>query len=142
MFSQPKRRRRPEWLTRISSALPLMPRQKPAGHYAQACRHGNLIFVSGQLPISLEGKALSDKSFEDQTRQAIVNMLSIVKAAGSGPDRVLKVTAFIVGIENWPSFNAVYAEMFGPYKPARSVVPVPALHHGCLIELDAIAARG
>jgi 2-iminobutanoate/2-iminopropanoate deaminase len=115
---------------------------KPAGHYAQACCHGNLIFVSGQLPISLEGKALSDKSFEDQARQAIVNMLSIVKAAGSSPDRVLKVTAFIVGIENWPPFNAVYAEMFGPYKPARSVVPVPALHHGCLIELDAIAARG
>jgi 2-iminobutanoate/2-iminopropanoate deaminase len=115
---------------------------KPAGHYAQACCHGNLIFVSGQLPISLEGKALSDKSFEDQARQAIVNMLSIVKAAGSGPDRVLKVTAFIVGIENWPPFNAVYAEMFGPHKPARSVVPVPALHHGCLIELDAIAARG
>ena len=114
---------------------------KPAGHYSQACCHGNLVFVSGQLPISPEGKVLSDKSFEDQARQAIANMLSIVKAAGSGPDRVLKVTAFIVGIENWPSFNGVYAELLGAYKPARSVVPVPALHHGCLIELEAIAAR-
>ena len=115
---------------------------KPAGHYSQACAHGDLVFVSGQLPINLQGKALSDKSFEDQARQAIANMLSIAKAAGCGPDRVLKVTAFIVGIENWPSFNAVYAEIFGAYKPARSVVPVPALHHGCLIEIEAIATRG
>jgi reactive intermediate/imine deaminase len=114
---------------------------KPAGHYSQGSAHKDLVFVSGQLPINLEGRVLSDKSFQDQARQAIANMLSIVKAAGSGPDRVLKVTAFIVGIENWPSFNGVYAEIFGAYKPARSVVPVPALHHGCLIELEAIAAR-
>ncbi len=114
---------------------------KPAGHYSQACCHGALVFVSGQLPVSLEGKALSDHTFEEQAHQAIANMLSIVKAAGSGPDRVLKVTAFIVGIDNWPSFNRVYAEIFGAHKPARSVVPVPALHHGCLIELEAIAAK-
>ena len=115
---------------------------KPAGHYAQGCCYGDLVFVSGQLPVSLEGKALADKSFEDQVRQALANLLSIVKAAGSGPDRVLKVTAFIVGVENWVVFNAVYAETFATALPARSVVPVPALHHGCLIELEAIAARG
>jgi reactive intermediate/imine deaminase len=114
---------------------------KPAGHYSQACAYGDLVFVSGQLPVSLEGKALADKSFEDQVRQALANLLSIVKAAGSGPDRVLKVTAFIVGVENWPAFNAVYAEIFGAARPARSVVPVPSLHHGCLVELEAIAAR-
>ena len=115
---------------------------KPAGHYAQACCYGDLVFVSGQLPVSLEGKALADKSFEDQVRQALANLLSIVTAAGSGPDRVLKVTAFIVGVENWPDFNTIYAEIFGAARPARSVVPVPALHHGCLIELEAVAARG
>ena len=114
---------------------------KPAGHYSQACVHGDLIFVSGQLPISPDGKVLGDKSFEEQARQAITNMLSIARAAGSGPDRVLKVTAFIVGIENWPRFNAVYAEMMGAHKPARAVIPVPALNHGCLLELEAIAAR-
>ena len=114
---------------------------KPAGHYSQACAYGDLVFVSGQLPVSLEGKALADKSFEEQVRHALANLLSIVKAAGSGPDHVLKVTAFIVGVENWPAFNAVYAEVFGASRPARSVVPVPALHHGCLIELEAIAAR-
>ncbi|MDE2475557.1 MAG: RidA family protein [Alphaproteobacteria bacterium] len=114
---------------------------KPAGHYSQACVHGDLIFVSGQLPISPDGKVLGDRSFEEQARQAIANMLSIARAAGSGPDRVLKVTAFIVGIENWPAFNGVYAEIMGAHKPARAVVPVPALNHGCLIEIEAIAAR-
>ena len=61
--------------------------------------------------------------------------------------RILKVAAAqqigrVVGVENWPAFNAIYAEIFGAARPARSVVPVPSLHHGCLIELEAIAARG
>ena len=115
---------------------------KPAGHYSQACSYGDLIFVSGQLPVGLEGKALADRSFEEQVRVALGNMLAIVKAAGSGPERVLKITAFIVGVENWPAFNRVYAELFGEARPARSVVPVGSLHHGCLVEIEAIAARG
>ena len=65
----------------------------------------------------------------------------MLKEAGSGTDHVLKVTAYIVGIENWPRFNAIYAEIFGGAKPARAVVPVPALHHGCLIEIEATAVR-
>jgi 2-iminobutanoate/2-iminopropanoate deaminase len=115
---------------------------KSAGHYSQACRHGDLIFVSGQLPVNLEGKALADRSFDEQVRVTLGNVLSIVKAAGSGPDRVLKVTAYIVGVENWPEFNRVYAEMFGDARPARAVIPVPSLHHGCLVEIEAIAASG
>jgi 2-iminobutanoate/2-iminopropanoate deaminase len=114
---------------------------KPAGHYAQGCAYRDLVFVSGQLPVSLEGKALADLSFEEQVRLALSNLLAIVKAAGSGPQDVLKVTAFVVGVENWPAFNAIYAQVFGASRPARSVVPVPALHHGCLIELEAIAVR-
>jgi 2-iminobutanoate/2-iminopropanoate deaminase len=115
---------------------------KPAGHYSQGCASGDLVFISGQLPVSLEGKVLADRSFEEQVRVALGNMLAIVEAAGSGRDRVLKVTAFIVGGENWPVFNRVYAELFGEARPARSVVPVPSLHHGCLVEIEAIAARG
>ena len=115
---------------------------EPAGHYSQACCYGDLVFVSGQLPVSLESKARADLSFEEQVRLALGNMLAIVKAAGSGPDRVLKVTAFIVGVENWPAFNRAYAELFGESRPARSVVPVGSLHHGCLVEIEAIAVRG
>lgn len=114
---------------------------KPAGHYSQAVAYGDLVFVSGQLPVSLEGKARPDLSFEDQVRLALSNLLAILRAGGSAPERVLKVTAFIVGGENWAAFNAVYAEIFGASRPARAVVPVPSLHHGCLIELEAVAAR-
>jgi 2-iminobutanoate/2-iminopropanoate deaminase len=115
---------------------------KPAGHYSQAICHGDLIFVSGQLPVTLDGKIIADRSFEDQARLALANLLAIVRATGSSPDRVLKVTVFLAGVEYWPKFNAVYAEAFGDSRPARSVVPVPALHYGCLVEIDAIATRG
>jgi 2-iminobutanoate/2-iminopropanoate deaminase len=114
---------------------------KPAGHYSQACCYGDLVFVSGQLPVSLDGKAHPEVSFGEQVRIALTNLLAIVRASGSSPDRVLKVTAFIVGVDNWPSFNRVYAELFGDARPARSVVPVASLHHGCLVEIEAIAAR-
>ncbi len=47
----------------------------------------------------------------------------------------------MVGVENWPVFNAIYADIFGASRPARAVVPVTALHHGCLIEIEAVAVR-
>ncbi len=113
---------------------------KPGGHYAQGARNGDIIFVSGQLPISLDGSRDAGLSFEDQTRLVLGSVLAIVEDGGSSVDRVLKVTAYIVGIENWPLFNSIFAEVFGDWRPARSVVPVPALHYGCLIELEAVAS--
>jgi 2-iminobutanoate/2-iminopropanoate deaminase len=114
---------------------------KPAGHYAQAVVSGAHVFVSGQLPIPADGRPLDDDSFEAQARQAIQNMLEVLRAAGSSPQRLVKVTAYIVGIANWPRFNAVYASMLPDACPARSVVPVPELHYGYLVEIDAIAVR-
>ncbi len=100
-----------------------------------------LVFVSGQLPACLDGTSLADMPFEAQTRQALANLLAIVEGAGLRRDRIAKVTAYLVGVEHWAAFNAIYAEAFGEHRPARSVVPVPALHHGYLIELEAIAVR-
>ena len=65
----------------------------------------------------------------------------MLEAAGSGPQDVLKVTAYIVDVGNWPGLNKVYAEVMGQARPARAVVPVPALHYGYLIEIDAVAVR-
>ena len=113
---------------------------KPAGHYTQAVVSGAHVFVSGQLPIRPDGRPLDDDGFEAQARQAIQNMLEIVRAAGSSPQQLVKVTAYIVGIANWARFNAVYASMLPDACPARSVVPVPELHYGYLVEIDAIAA--
>jgi 2-iminobutanoate/2-iminopropanoate deaminase len=113
----------------------------PAGHYSHAAALGELLFISGQLPIGAHGHS-SKMSFADQTRQAVGNVLSVLRAAGGEAGDLLKITVYLVGIENWGEFNRIYAELMGAAKPARSVVPVPALHFGYLIEIDAIARRG
>lgn len=112
----------------------------PAGHYVQGTICNGVLYVSGQLPVRPDGVHAPEAPFEDQVRQVLGNLLAVVNAAGSSPERILKVTAYIVGVENWPRFNAVYASVLGDARPARSVVPVPELHYGYLIEIDAIAA--
>jgi 2-iminobutanoate/2-iminopropanoate deaminase len=112
---------------------------QPVGHYSQAIRADELIFVSGQLPVALDGSVASDAPFVEQARLAITNVLSIVRAAGSDRDHIVKITAYIVGMANWTAFNRIYAELMDSAKPARTVVPVLELHHGCLVEVDAIA---
>lgn len=111
----------------------------PAGHYTQAMRSGNTLYISGQLPIRADKTALEDLGFAAQARQAIANMLAILEAGGGKPAHLCRVTAYIVGVENWPLFNQIYAEMLGDARPARTVVPVPELHYGFLVEIDAIA---
>jgi reactive intermediate/imine deaminase len=113
----------------------------PGGHYSQAVIHGGLVYVSGQLPLVVGAPHDTAAPFDVQARRALANLLAILTAAGSSPAGLLKVSAYIVGVEHWPAFNAVYAEMLGAAKPARSVVTVPELHYGYLIEIDAVAAR-
>jgi enamine deaminase RidA (YjgF/YER057c/UK114 family) len=106
----------------------------PAGHYAAGVRAGGFIYVSGQLPVAVDRTPRADLDFADQARLALANMLAVVRAGGGSPAGIVKVTA-----EHWPAFNAVYAEVMGEARPARVVVPVPELHHGCLVEVEAIA---
>ena len=115
---------------------------RPGGHYSQAARFGDLVFTAGQLGMRPDGSHTADLGFEDQAQQAMANLFAALRAGGSDAAHVLKVTAYIVGVENWPRFNAVYAEMMGEARPARTVVPVPELHHGYLVEIDAVAVRG
>lgn len=112
----------------------------PFGHYVQATAFRDLLFISGQLPALPDGTQRSDADFENQVRQCLRNLVSVVTAGGGTLASILKVTAYIVGVENWPAFNRVYSEVFGAAKPARSVVPVSSLHHGYLVEMEAIAA--
>jgi reactive intermediate/imine deaminase len=113
----------------------------PGGHYSQAVIHGGLVYVSGQLPVVAGAPHDPAAPFEVQARRALANLLAILAAAGSSPRSLLKVSAYIVGAEHWPAFNAVYADVLGAAKPARSVIPVPGLHYGYLIEIDAVAAQ-
>ena len=110
------------------------------GHYAQAIKHAGLVYVSGQLPVATDGSHRPEADFDEQARQALRNLLAVAEAAGASVADLLKVTVYIVDVANWPRFNAVYAQMLGDVRPARSVVPVPELHYGYLIEIDAIAA--
>ena len=113
----------------------------PAGHYSPATAWRDLVFVSGQLPVRPDGTHTADQPFETQARQVLANLFAVLAAAGSSPERVLKVTVYVAGIEHWPAFNRLYAEAFGEVRPARAVVPVPELHHGYLVEVEAVAAR-
>ena len=114
----------------------------PGGHYSHAVRFGDLVFVSGQLGARADGTHTADLPFEDQVRQSLANLRAALRSAEAEPADVLKVTAYIVDVANWPRFNAIYAEVMGPAKPARTVVPVPELHYGYLVEIDAIAVCG
>ena len=111
-----------------------------AGHYSQAVVHGGLVYVAGQLPLVPGDPKRRLESFEEQAEQVIANVIAIVEASGSSADRILKATVYIADIAHWPAFNAVYARRLGAHRPARTVVPVPALHYGYLVEMDAIAA--
>jgi 2-iminobutanoate/2-iminopropanoate deaminase len=112
----------------------------PGGHYSQAIVHDGVVYVAGQLPIDSRSGAKQLGPIEDQTRLVLNNITAILEASGSSLGHVLKATVYISDIELWGRVNAVYAEMFGAHRPARSVVPVAALHHGFKIEIDVIAA--
>ncbi|MDP1533944.1 MAG: RidA family protein [Rubrivivax sp.] len=111
----------------------------PGGHYTHAVRGGGLVFVSGQLPIAPDGTRLVDATFEDQARQTLANVAAALAGVGSSIDKLLQVRVYITSIDDWPAFNTVYAEWAGASRPARAVVPVPTLHHGLRIEIEAVA---
>lgn len=115
---------------------------EPAGHYAQGVSFGDLIFVSGQLPVGPDGSHdLASAEFDRQARQAYANLLGVLRAGGAGPADVLKVTIYIADVADWPACNQIHAEIFGASRPARAVVPTGPLHYGYRIEIDAIARR-
>ena len=110
----------------------------PSGHYSQAVvTRGGLVFVSGVLP----ARELFDASFEAQCASVFAQCEQILRAAGCGLHDVVQCTAYLAGVEHWPAFNAAYARAFGEHRPARAVVPVPALHYACLVEVQLVAEQ-
>jgi 2-iminobutanoate/2-iminopropanoate deaminase len=112
----------------------------PAGHYSQAVVYNGLVFVAGQLAIDPQTGEKRLGSIEEQTEQALKNVGAILKAADSDLSRVLKMTVYISDMGLWGRVNEVYARMLGDHRPARAVIPTGELHHGFLIEIDAVAA--
>lgn len=112
----------------------------PAGHYSQATVYNGLVFVAGQLSIDPATGSHMTGTIEEQTEIALNNVLAILQAAGSDWSRVLKMTVYVADIELWDAVNKVYGRILGEHRPARAVIPTGALHHGFLIEIDAVAA--
>jgi 2-iminobutanoate/2-iminopropanoate deaminase len=110
----------------------------PAGHYVQAMVARGLVFVSGILPAASQVDPAS-ASFEQQCASVFEQADKVLRAAGCGFADVVQCTAYIADVAHWPAFNAAYAGVFGSHKPARAVVPVPALHHGFLVEVQLVA---
>ncbi|WP_248732487.1 RidA family protein [Pseudomonas sp. MWU13-2517] len=110
----------------------------PGGHYAQAVLHKGVLYVSGQLPVRFNGEHNADQPFEVQASIALDNLMAILSAAGRSASDLLKVTVYVVGVEHWAAFDRVYACYLGVHRPARAVVPVAGLHHGYLIEIEAV----
>lgn len=111
---------------------------RPLGPYSPAVRSGNLLFVSGQLGVDPEsGELLA--GIDLQTRQALKNASSILEAAGSSLDKVVKTTIFLVDLADFPLVNQVYGEFFPLNPPARTTVVVKALPRGARLELELVA---
>lgn len=112
---------------------------KANGHYSTAIVSNNNLYVSGQLPISPDGTHHQEDTFEQQFNIVFQNIKIILAASGSSLDQVVKLTVYISDVQLWPKFNALYATFMGDHKPVRTVVPVPELHYGYLLEVDLIA---
>ncbi len=113
---------------------------KALGPYSQAVKAGGFIFCSGQIPIDPSAGCVRAETIEEQTRQSIANLSAVLAAAGSSLSKVVKTTVFVKDMNDFTALNAVYAEMFGDTKPARSCVEVARLPKDVKVEIECIAA--
>ena len=111
----------------------------PGGHYSQAVRYGDTVYVSGQLGFEPGSSEPVVGSLEQQVRNCLGNLTAILEEAGSSLDKTLKVTIYVSDVALWPEVNRIYGEVMGDHRPARTIVPCNTLHHGFQVEIDAIA---
>jgi 2-iminobutanoate/2-iminopropanoate deaminase len=109
------------------------------GPYSQATVFGDLIFLSGQIPLSPESGEIVGDDITSQTHQVMKNIAGLLEAAGSDFSHMLKTTCFITDMAHFAAFNEVYASYFTGKKPARSCVAVKQLPRNVLVEIETIA---
>ncbi|HEM7970471.1 TPA: RidA family protein [Citrobacter farmeri] len=111
----------------------------PAGHYSASVTAGGFVFISGQLPVTHHGEKKAGASFEEQTRQVLENVDACLKGAGVSRQHLVSVRVYVTDINQWPTFNEIYAEWIGDFRPSRVVAGVAELHYGSALEVEAIA---
>ena len=114
---------------------------KAIGPYSQAVKSGNMLFVSGQIPINPKTGELSSGTIQEQTRLVLTNIGEILKAAGYNYSNVVKTTCLLADIKDFADMNGVYAEFFKENPPARSAFAVASLPKGARLEIEVIAAK-
>ncbi len=107
------------------------------GPYSQAVVAGDMLYTSGQIALRPDG-SLNDGDIEVQTKQVFANLQAIITQAGATMSQVVKTTVFLKNLDDFAKMNAIYAEMFGAHKPARSTVQVAKLPRDVLVEIEAI----
>lgn len=108
------------------------------GPYSQAVVSGNMVFTSGQIAINPQSGNVEKDTIEGQTEQVCENIKELLKASGSGIEKVIKTTCFLRNMEDFQAFNKIYEKYFVS-KPARSCVAVRELPKNVLVEIDTIA---
>ena len=111
------------------------------GPYSQAIEVNGFIFASGQIPIDPATGEFVKGGIKEQTRQSLLNAKSILIAAGSDLNRVVKTTVFLSDMANFTAMNEVYSTFFEQPFPARSAVAVKDLPKGALVEVEVLAAK-
>ena len=109
------------------------------GPYSQAVSTGDVVYCSGQVPLEPVSGELIEGAIGQQTRRCLENLGEVLQAAGTSFDRVVKVTAYLVDMGDFPEFNEAYGDFFTTDPPARATVGVAALPKGARVEVDCIA---
>jgi len=112
---------------------------KAIGPYSQAIRAGNLVFLSGQIPLDPASGKLVEGDIRVQTQRVMDNLGAVLAASGLTFDSVVKSTIYVVDLNDYATVNEVYGERFKEHPPARSTVQVAALPRGARVEIDLIA---
>lgn len=109
------------------------------GPYSQAVQVGNLLFLSGQVPIDPATGSVVEGGIQEQARQSLTNLKAILNEAGTNMGAVVKTTVFLKSMDDFAAMNEVYAQFFQQPYPARSAVQVAKLPKDVLVEVEAIA---
>ena len=119
---------------------PIFTNNAPAaiGPYSQAIQWGDVVFISGQIPLIPASGELNNNSFTDQASQVIDNLEAICMEAGGGLDNILKLTIYLTDLAKFDSVNEIMTKRFSEPFPARATVEVSKLPKGVDIEMDAI----
>jgi reactive intermediate/imine deaminase len=108
------------------------------GTYSQAVRHGNLVFLSGQIPLDPGTMEIVDGGFEVQVRRVFDNLQAVCRASGGDLAGIVKLSVFLTDMANFPQVNAIMSEYFSEPYPARAAVGVAALPKGAEVEMEAV----